>query len=158
MITVLLGTNPYPFTRLLSAIDKWAGESGEQVVAQIGYTSYRPENIETHNFVAHTQILSWLDQSNVLICQGGFGSIMDCLGAKKPTIVVPRLQRLGESPDDQSELVAMLAARGLVISLDEMTDLDSAIRASKSMIPPNREESRIPTLVAEAVKQSLARQ
>jgi len=38
MIFLMLGTNPYPFHRLLGAVDIWAEKAKVQVVAQTGHT------------------------------------------------------------------------------------------------------------------------
>ena len=155
VIVVLLGTNPYPFTRLLAAVDAWAGQNREKVLAQIGHTVCEVQHIEAYDFLPHQQIMEWLDDADVLITQGGFGSIMDCLRASKPTIVVPRHPELGESQDNQAELARAIADRGEVIYLDDIDNLDEAIRAAREIRVSPRRESSIPQIVAEKVSLAL---
>lgn len=151
VILVLAGTNPYPFTRLLRAMDEWARSSGECVIAQSGHTPVKDLAIECHPFVSHTKILEWIAQANVVVCQGGLGSLRDCLQAGKPTVAVPRQPELGESQDMQSELVDVLAQEGKVIAVDNINDLAQAIEAARHMPIRTPDESRIPQIVAEEV-------
>lgn len=151
VILVLTGTNPYPFTRLLRAMDEWARSSGEYVIAQSGHTSVEELAIECHPFVSHGQILEWIDQANVIVCQGGLGSLRDCLLAGKPTVAVPRKPELGESQDMQSELVDELSKEGKVIAVDNVNELAQAIEAARHMPISKPNESLIPQIVAEEV-------
>lgn len=155
MILVLLGTNPYPFDRLLKAIDNWADKSGEKVIAQVGHTNFPSTHIECHDFVSHCQIIDWLDQSEIVISQGGFGSLRDCLRSRKPTIAVPRLPELGESQDSQIELVEALASEGLVLHIKDVNELSVAIEKVKALTPPVLSESELPNIVASKVEEFL---
>ena len=152
---ILAGTNPYPFTRLLHGVDAWARSSGEHVIAQSGHTPVDGLTIECHPFVSHAQILAWIGQADVVICQGGMGSLGDCLRAGKPTIAVPRKPELGESKDVQSELVEALAQEGRVIALDNIEYLARAIEAARHMPIRRSEESSIPKIVADKINSVL---
>lgn len=156
MIFVMLGTNPYPFDRLLSAVDRWAASSGEKVVAQTGHTKLPVANIECHDFVSHEQIKEWIRHADLVIAQGGFGSLRDCLVAGKPTIAVPRLPEYGECQDEQTEIVDVLSSEGRVIALGDVGELPQAIERVKHLAdaPPYR--SDIPRIVAEAVESVLS--
>lgn len=151
VILVLAGTNPYPFTRLLHAVDVWSRTSGECVIAQSGHTPVEGLMIECHPFVSHAQILKWIEQADVVVCQGGLGSLRDCLRAGKPTVAVPRKPDLGESQDLQSDLVDALAQEGRVIAVDNIEHLASAIEEARHMPIHKGEESRIPQIVADKV-------
>lgn len=151
MILVLLGTNPYPFTRLLRAVDEWSRISGESVIAQSGHTPVDGLVIECHPFVPHTQILEWIAQAEVVICQGGLGSLRDCLIAGKPTVAVPRKPELGESQDLQSELVDALVQEGKVIGLDRIEHLSQAIDDAIQLPARKGEKSRIPQILADKI-------
>jgi UDP-N-acetylglucosamine transferase subunit ALG13 len=151
VILALAGTNPYPFTRLLRAVDEWSRSSGEYVIAQSGHTPVEGMMIECHSFVSHAQILEWISQSSVVICQGGLGSLRDCLRAGKPTVAVPRKPELGESQDLQSELVEVLVQEGRVIAVDNIEHLAQAIEKARHMPIRKGEESRIPQIVADKV-------
>lgn len=155
VIFVMLGTNPYPFDRLLTAVDRWAAGSGEKVVAQVGHTTMPAKHIECHDFVSHDRILEWVEAADVVITQGGFGSLRDCLVAGKPTIAVPRLPERGECQDQQAEVVDALADEGRVIALYDVETLPQVIEDARNKHVVSGYRSDIPALVAEAVKSAL---
>jgi len=158
VIFVMLGTGPYPFGRLLSAVDTWAKLSGQKVIAQNGHTQIPVEHIECRPFLAHEEVRALIAAADMVIAQGGFGSLGDCLAAGKPTIAVPRLPRQGECKDEQSELVAALAAENLLIAVYDVADLPSAIEVARASSFSTTRHSEIPTIVAEAVdKMTLGR-
>lgn len=151
MILVMLGTNPYPFTRLLKAVDEWSQKTGEKVIAQTGHTSVIGISLECHDFVGHDQILEWIYQAEFVISQGGFGSLKDCIEMGKPIIAVPRYIELGESLDSQLELVDDLSNEGRVVSLTDIRKLECSIDEVRKFEPRSYNESAIPDLVAEIV-------
>lgn len=157
VILVLLGTNPYPFTRLLNAVDAWALKNNEKVIAQSGHSPAEKLSIECHPFVSHAQILKWVEQAEVVICQGGMGSLRDCLMMGKPTIAVPRLPELGESKDKQIELVEVLNEEGKVIALLNVDNLAHTIEAARHMAMQKSDGSKIPSIVAEKIHSVLGR-
>ena len=155
MIFVMLGTNPYPFDRLLRAVDSWALASGEKVVAQTGHTSASVAHIECHDFLPHDEIRNLIDAAEVVITQGGFGSLRDCLLAGKPTVAVPRLPERGECQDRQSEIVDALAAEGRVVAVYDVDVLPEAIETARRWPPLRPYRSEIPEIVARAVESAL---
>ena len=66
MILVLLGTNPYPFHRLMSAVINWAEGHDEKVIVQSGNTPVNTKVIEFYDFVDHAKILDWINQETKL--------------------------------------------------------------------------------------------
>jgi len=151
----MLGTNPYPFDRLLLAVDQWASSSGERVVAQVGHTATPVQCITCYEFIPHEKICELITDAEIVITQGGFGSLRDCLVAEKPTIAVPRLPEQGECQDQQTEIVDALAAEGRVIALYDTRELAHAIKKARNahnILPYN---SMIPEIVAEAVESLL---
>ncbi|HFD79160.1 MAG TPA: hypothetical protein ENK05_02045 [Gammaproteobacteria bacterium] len=155
MIFVMLGTNPYPFSRLLLAVDGWAQQSGERVIAQVGHTSVDVDHVECHDFVAHDRIMGWIREAEVVVSQGGFGSLRDCLRSGKPTVAVPRLRELGECQDEQSEIVRALEAEGRVVALYDVAELAGAIEEARHRPAVEPYQSRIPSIVESAVSESL---
>ena len=151
MILLLLGTNPYPFYRLLHAVDGWAKNNNQQVIAQTGHTPTDNVSIECHDFVDYSQVVEWIKRADFVICQGGFGSIKDCIKYKKSIIAVPRKQEYEECQDSQMELVEALAEEGRVIPLYEVTTLPDAIDKAIKFVPPEGVVSEIPVLVADTI-------
>lgn len=155
MITVLLGTSPYPFTRLVEAVERWARDRSVRVVCQIGHTPRDFQRIEAHAFVPHSQILEWIRQSEVLVTQGGFGSLYDCVSSGKPTIAVPRRVDLGESKDPQIDLCEELQKQGRVRLCMDVADLGRMI--DEALHSPNRSQKqtylpKIPEIIAESLE------
>ena len=155
MILVLLGTGPFQFTRLLDAVNEWAQQSGEEVVAQCGHTPCDKYRFECHTFVDHDVLMAWINRADVVVSQGGFGSLKDCLIAGKPTVAVPRDPQYGEVQGDQVELVDALEKEGWLVALKNMDKLDEAIQAARELEVPTDYKSEIPDLVAEEVNKVL---
>lgn len=147
MILLLLGTNPYPFNRLLDAVDEWAASNQQKVIAQTGHTPIEGMTIECHDFVGHSQVIEWIKQADFVISQGGFGSIKDCIQQQKAVLVAPRLQEYNECQDSQKELVDALVEEGRVVPLFDVKKLPEAIMAVKEFAPPKGVASKIPGLV-----------
>ena len=81
MILCLTGTNPYSFERLIKYVDVELG-SKHQVKIQIGNTECKPEYSEFFNFCDRDEIFSLINKADVVISQGGYGSMMDVLSLK----------------------------------------------------------------------------
>ncbi len=155
MILVLVGTNPYPFDRLVGAIDKFARESGEHVFVQLGNTPMEPVHCEFVRFTAKNRLLELIQTAEVVICQGGFGSIRDALAAGKPVIVVPRKPELGESPDFQEELARELESAGRILAVYDIENLAGTIKKAKTFYPGSGCQSQIPMIIKGFLEGSL---
>lgn len=70
LILVMLGTNPYPFTRLMDQIVKYAETSGEKVIVQSGNTPVTSDIIEAYDFMPHKKLLELMKSADVVITQG----------------------------------------------------------------------------------------
>ena len=151
MILALFGTNPYPFTRLLSALEQLAEATDERIVAQTGHTPISRSKVECYSFVSHDQIRGWLAEADVAVTQGGVGSIRDCLRAGVPIVVAPRQPELGECQDKQAEVVEALAAESLVYPLYEISELPVLIEMARFAPKRAPVDSEIPAIVADAV-------
>lgn len=131
MILVLLGTNPYSFTRLAKAADRYAEKSMEKVFIQLGHTNYLPLSAGYKDFLSKQDIINMIDEAEIVITQGGFGSIADCLRAGKKVVAVPRKPELNESPDQQEELVRELEKLDRLIGVYDIEELPEAILKAK---------------------------
>ena len=131
MILVLLGTNPYSFTRLARAADRFAEKSLEKVFIQLGHTNYLPINASYKGFLSKQDIINKIDEAEIVITQGGFGSIADCLRAGKKVVAVPRKPELNESLDQQEELVREMEKLDRLIGVYDIEMLPQAISKAK---------------------------
>jgi len=155
MILVLLGTGPFQFTRLLDAVEEWSKKSGEEVLAQCGHTPFEKYDFECHTFVDHDVLMTWLNKADVVVSQGGFGSLKDCLKAAKPTVAVPRDPQYGEVQGDQIELVEALEKEGWLVALGNLDKLGEAIQMARELRMPSDYKSEIPGIVAKEVNKVL---
>jgi UDP-N-acetylglucosamine transferase subunit ALG13 len=131
LILVMLGTNPYSFLRLAEAADAYAGKFGEKMFIQLGNTPYVPQNSDYKKFLGKKELLDKIQESDVVITQGGFGSIADSLLAHKKVVAVPRKPELNEAPDRQEDLVRELEKLGRVVGVYSIDKLAEAINRAR---------------------------
>lgn len=138
-ILVITGTYPLQFNRLLSELDllKKRGELSCGIVAQIGASDYRPEEYEYFDYCGQKKLHALIEASDLVICQGGSGSIFDSVLRGKKVIAVPRLRQYDEFFDDhQVDLVSKLERLGLILTVyDDIANLKTRISESKSFKP-----------------------
>jgi UDP-N-acetylglucosamine transferase subunit ALG13 len=132
LITVLLGTNPYSFERLIREVDAIAREYELQFYVQLGNTQLIPQFCTYERFVNRTTLFSKIMESDLVITHGGFGSIHDALECRKPVVAVPRQPHLGESQDVQEELVRELEKDGKVVAVYDIDKLYDKIQYAYS--------------------------
>jgi len=119
MILVLLGTQPLPFTRLITeliALHKKGSIGESEIVIQAGCTTVDYPAFKTFEFIEKQQLNDYIQRADLVITHGGAGSMFDALRAHKKVIALARQQKLGEHLDDhQFELVDMLFAEKYLI-------------------------------------------
>ena len=121
-ILCLTGTNPYSFERLVSAVDNDLGKKHE-VHIQLGNTNYNCKFSKTFDFCSREEILKQISNSDIIITQGGFGSISDALSFGKKIIAVPRLIDLNECQDNQIEIVDYYAKKNFLVPCYDVNNL-----------------------------------
>lgn len=154
MILVLVGTNPYSFSRLVRSVDECALASGEEFFVQLGHTDYIPQHAAFERFLEKPRIEEKIRQAELVITQGGFGSIADCLIAGKTVIAVPRKPELNESTDRQEELVLEMEKLGRVIAVFEIEELPRAIQKARNFKPAASTAHRIPSIISEYIRRN----
>ena len=147
MILVLVGTNPYSFDRLVRAMDDYAAITDEEIFIQLGHTAYIPKNARHQRFLEKQEILKKIMEASLVITQGGYGSIADCLRAGKRIVAVPRKPELKEAPDRQEELVRELERLGRLVGVYDIKDLPAAIQKARNMKGTEKQESKIPRII-----------
>jgi len=152
LILVLLGTNPYSFDRLVSAVDEYAPRDEEEIFIQLGHTTYIPKNARHQRFLEKQEILEKIRGASLVITQGGFGSIADCLRAGKRIVAVPRKPELKEAPDRQEELVRELERLGRLVGVYEISELPEAIKKAKAAVFKPGTRHQIPDLINRFIK------
>ncbi len=102
MIFVVLGTQHYKNHSNLIEIDEMieAGGITQEVIAQIGASTYEPRHYKYYRFIDKKQFDKYIAQSSVVIAHCGVGTIVAALTAKKLLVVYPRLRIYHEHVDD----------------------------------------------------------
>ena len=120
MILVAVGTQ-FPFDRLVETVDKWAANGKREVVAQIGPSSYVPDNLQAHSFLPAGEFQALLERADLLVAHCGMGSILSALSHGKPIIVMPRAAAKGEHRNDHQFATAQRFADhpGVTVAWDE---------------------------------------
>ena len=120
--------HPRRFDRLLRKMDEIAGSIGEEVVMQIGHTSFRPQNAKWFDFTTDTGIREWCKKARVVVTQPAM-SILAPQEEGLPVIVVPRLKKYDEVIDDhQLYLARELEKEGKVIAVYDVDKLEDVLR------------------------------
>lgn len=117
MIFVVLGSQKFQFNRLLETLDelKINGKIEEEIIAQVGYSDYRPTSFQTIDFVEKNEFDEYISNANVVICHGGTGAIVSSLKRGKKVIAIPRNSKFDEHVDDhQFQIVQMFADLKLI--------------------------------------------
>lgn len=115
MIFITVGSQKFPFDRLLKMIDTLIEEKiivDSDVIGQIGYATYQPKHFSSIDFYSKDEMDKLIEQADVIITHGGTGSIISALEKKKKVIVCPREFKYGEHVDDhQVQITKLFQAR-----------------------------------------------
>ena len=157
MIFVCTGSREYQFNRLLREIDRLIedGKNKEEVIAQIGGSSYIPKNYNYERFMDAKRFENLQDKADIVIAHGGTGAVIGALKKKKQVIAVPRLAKYGEHIDDhQKQICGVLADQGLLVEVLKIKELNGAIKKPKKypIIKIYNKESNVFVLVDQFIE------
>lgn len=156
MILVTLGTQDKNFVRLLEKIDQLInnGLIKDKVIVQAGFTKYNSENMEIFNLIPQDEFNDLMDKADIIITHGGVGNIISALEKNKKVIAVPRLAKYGEHINDhQTQIIAKFNALGYIIGLQDVDELDDAVKQIKKFKPKKfvHDNSKMLNLVSELI-------
>ena len=126
MILVLLGTNYFSFDRLVKEVDLNIATKHD-VWIQIGETVNSPINSRFFKYEERGLLLDRINRSDLIITQGGYGSMMDSIQLNKKIIAVPRKIELNECLDDQAELVQYFESKKYVVGCYDINELEGLV-------------------------------
>ncbi len=129
-VAVTVGTDHHPFERLLDWVEAWAAERPDvELIVQHGASRPVP-GARNHRLLPRDALLAVFRESDVVVAQGGPGSIIDARRCGRVPIVVARLARHGEVVDDhqvpfcdEMARLGMVRAAGSAAELAELLDL-----------------------------------
>ena len=122
MIFVTVGSQKFPFDRLIKKVDQMigAGLIKEEVFIQTGTSGYVPA-CPHQAFCGQEQFAGLMKSCDILITHGGAGTMAGAVKQGKKVIAVPRLARYGEHVDDhQLELPARFHDMNLVYTCPDV--------------------------------------
>ena len=130
MIFVVVGSQKFPFDRLIREMDRLAGEGclRDGVMAQIGACCYEPKHMKWRRFMDKQDFDAAIASCGLLVTHAGEGAIMTGLLKGKPVIAVPRFQKFGEHMNDhQLQIARALAKRRHIVNVEDIAELENAI-------------------------------
>jgi UDP-N-acetylglucosamine transferase subunit ALG13 len=124
VIFVTLGTQAFPFDRLLRGLER----VGEELVVQGGTSTFRPDGATWFDYLEYPELLEHVRRARVVVSHAGVGSVMTVVAEGKRPVVMPRLERHGEAVDDhQLPLARRLAAAGLATLVEDAQQLAAVL-------------------------------
>ena len=132
MIFVTVGTHEQPFNRLVKAVDelKRDGVITEDVVMQIGFSTYEPKYCQWSKLIPYQQMIKNVEDARIVITHGGPASFIMPLQIGKTPIVVPRQHQFNEHVNDhQVEFARNVAERmETIIPVEDISTLGDVIK------------------------------
>ena len=156
MILVTLGTQDKTFVRLLEKINQLIDQGliKDKVVVQAGFTKYSSNNMEIFDLIPQDEFNNLMSKADLVITHGGVGNIISALEKNKKVIAVPRLAKYGEHINDhQTQIIAKFNDLGYIIGLQDVDELDKAIKEVKKFKPQKfvHDNSKMLNLVSELI-------
>jgi UDP-N-acetylglucosamine transferase subunit ALG13 len=140
VIAVVLGTQAYPFDRLLRALDGVE----EELVIQGGASTHRPPGATWFDYLEYPALVERVRAARLVVAHAGVGAIVTAVSEGKRPVVVPRLKRYGEAVDDhQLPFARRLAETGLVTLVEDPAGLPAALLETPAPPPALGGESRL---------------
>jgi len=141
MIFLTVGTL-FPFDRLVKVVDEAAdsGKLSEEILAQIGDSSYRPRNFQAVSYMDKELFDEHVRKASGIISHAGMGSITAALSNNKPLLVMPRLRQYAEHVNDHQLAIAKKFEHlGHLLAVYNEDDMPDKIRALRHFVPTKRE-------------------
>ena len=156
MILVTLGTQDKTFVRLLEKINQLIDQGliKDKVVVQAGFTKYSSDNMEIFDLIPQDEFNNLMSKADLVITHGGVGNIISALEKNKKVIAVPRLAKYGEHINDhQTQIIAKFNDLGYIIGLQDVDELDRAIKEVKKFNPQKfvHDTSKMLSLVSKLI-------
>ena len=128
MIFVTVGTERFPFDRLVSAVDGLKDVfQGESIYMQIGSGTYIP-SCPYERFITYGEFCNKIREARIVISHAGAGTLLMCSEYGKIPIMMPRKQCFAEHVDDHQRMLAdRMVERGRIILADNSEDLKDRI-------------------------------
>lgn len=160
MIVVTVGTQ-LPFDRLIKMIDEIAPSLDEEIFAQVGVSTYQPQNMKFSATVDPIDFDRKLKECSVIIAHAGIGTVLKAYKYAKPIILVPRLSSMGEHRNDhQLATVSQLRQRPGIYIAETQEELSNLLNQSLEVVKSTEDtkvsQLRLKTYVRETILKMIA--
>ncbi len=113
MIFVTAGNHFQGFERLMKKADEIAPRIPDEMLIQIGYSKYVPQNAKYFDFVPANTAVEYIRKADLVVSHAGMGTIILCKEFGTPLIILPRREKYKEHVNDhQMEIARVLEERG----------------------------------------------
>jgi len=143
-----------PFDRLVKAADEYAATADEEVVIQQGCSAYPCVHARSFSLCAKHEMKALQAEASVVVTQGGWGVMSECIEMGKSVVAVPRIEG-SEHIHDQEQAVRKLEELGCVIGVYDIRGLSSAIAKAKGFVPKPLERGCGARMIAAALEDLL---
>lgn len=155
-IFVPLGTQKFPFKRLIAALNTLIKEGfykPEDIVMQS--TMYDIEPMFNHvELIPVDEFNRYMQDADLVITHAGVNSIITCMQMEKALLVVPRLQKYGEHVDNhQIEIAHLMEEKYNVLVVHDMDNLKMMME--KAMMHKYRKWESHKFSLIEAIKKEI---
>jgi UDP-N-acetylglucosamine transferase subunit ALG13 len=119
MILVTVGTERYPFNRLMDWVDLLLHYQliPDEIVVQYGSCTRLPGGVKVYQTLKAEQFRELVEQASFVVSHCGEGSFLLLEEIAKPYVLVPRSQKFGEHVDDhQVEMAIALSKIGAAVA------------------------------------------
>jgi len=131
MIFVTVGTEQFPFDRLLKAVEQGIRnkEIEHEVFAQTGNCLFKPTLFNHEKFITYNEMNRLIRESDIVVSHAGEGTTLLCLSLGKIPILMPRQDIYKEHVDNhQVELARRMSKLGKALVADSDSELIHAVR------------------------------
>lgn len=133
MIFITLGTQRFPFNRIIDQVGELRKTYKGDIVIQNGYTKCELDGVLSQSFMDSDVFINYIKEADIVIAHGGTSSIIKSLEAQKKVIAAPRLQKFKEHVDDhQLEICLTFEEKGYLAVLKEDEHIIDKIESVKN--------------------------
>jgi len=160
MIFVTVGSDRYPFDRLLRAVEDAyvRHQLTDEIIFQYGSCLHAPSIGRTEAFIPFREVRSLVGRATIVVTHAGVGSIGLCLTRSMRPIVLPRQSSLGEAVDDhQISYAEHMEKEGYIWCARSVAELQNYVveaangRRSLSVVSYREERKRLCDFLAQHV-------
>jgi UDP-N-acetylglucosamine transferase subunit ALG13 len=133
LIFITLGTQRFPFNRIIEQVGDLRKTYKGDIVIQSGYTECDLKGVLSQKFMDSELFVNFIKAADIVVSHGGTSSIIKSLEAQKKVIAAPRLQKYKEHVDDhQLDICLTFEEKGYIAVLKDGEHIIDKIESVKN--------------------------